>query len=820
MFRFCFFAFLLPFGSFAVPPEQHYRAAVRHIESGGIGYQHGYTTLEAFIASNPSQWRVTPFLDVRGHLFDDGKWAANAGMGLRTISGNRAYGINGYYDYRNTGRLKSDQIGAGFETLGELFDCRINGYLPFGAKRSAPYAAVFAAFSGHNMLVSRKYHSAMKGADAELGFHFGKSASWDFYAATGPYYFVGELAPATWGGKARLAGTYKDILTLEISDSYDRTFHNKFQGQIALSFSLGPKSKVKEGGRTCKVAHTLNSRMLQPVSRQEIIVVDTVKKNSIAIDPATGQPYYFVFVDNTSHSNGTYESPYSTLADAQNNSSARNIIYVFPGNGTTSGMNSGITLKARQKFWGSGVDQLILTTAGLISIPQQTATSPTITNTNIDTDGHGIILATDNAVSGITIASVTTDAIHGTNPRSLDVSSCTIQNTGVYAISTTSADDASISLTNNRFVNNTNGVSLTFNGTSSLTCLNNTFEGQTSVSEPPVGIVSSNNFLTSFFYRNTFNGNRAGSIHCSLTSVTNANITLLYNTITNNTSGTRANLASSFIIESTGTIANCSIALTGNTFSGNTQNSVYLHTAGAFTRLNATVSGNTMSNNSGGSAIAFATPVTSSLTLVATNNTISTLNDNGISVAASGTTTTGNITINDNTIKNINSSGNGIAVNQDFTNLALTIQNNKIDACDGTGIVSFPPTSIPSLTLNVSNNTISNCSNSGSNAASGISFDQYLSLAATVVSNTLSGNVSPSVGFGVLTSADLNPNVTCMTLTGNSSNTNTAYSLTNPGTGVFKLSPCNATTGANTGTFSTSGTITSVQSCPGAAACP
>ena len=250
MFRFVIFAAALSLSGFAADHKeeetcpdgkQHYRVTIRHIESGGIGYENGYTTLEAFLASDPSQWTVTPFLDARGHIFDDGKWAANAGVGLRVLWKNRSYGINTYYDYRNTSRLNANQIGAGIETLGELFDFRINGYLPVGKKTSQPHDAVFGTFSGHYMLVSQKYQSAMKGADAEFGFHFGKTESFDFYAAAGPYYFIGEIDPSTWGGKARIAGTFKDILTLEISDSYDSTFHNKFQGQISLSYSFGPK---------------------------------------------------------------------------------------------------------------------------------------------------------------------------------------------------------------------------------------------------------------------------------------------------------------------------------------------------------------------------------------------------------------------------------------------------------------------------------------------------------------------------------------------------------------------------------------------------
>lgn len=202
MFRFIFcaavlscFAIVHAEGETYVNGKQHYRAAIRHIESGGIGYEDGYTTLEAFLASDPSEWAVTPFLDVRGHVFNNGKWAANVGVGLRTPWKNRAYGINTYYDYRNTGRLRSNQIGVGLETLGELFDFRINGYFPVGTKISDPYHTAFKTFSGHHMILSQKYQSAMKGADAEFGFHFGKTESFDFYAAAGPYYFIGKKLP-------------------------------------------------------------------------------------------------------------------------------------------------------------------------------------------------------------------------------------------------------------------------------------------------------------------------------------------------------------------------------------------------------------------------------------------------------------------------------------------------------------------------------------------------------------------------------------------------------------------------------------------------
>jgi trimeric autotransporter adhesin len=816
MFRFIFCAVAL--SRFAVAhtekeacpsDKQHYRATIRHIESGGIGYEDGYTTLETFLTSNPSRWIVTPFLDARGHIFNDGKLAANFGVGLRTLGKNRIYGINTYYDYRNVKHFHSNQIGVGLETLGELFDFRINGYLPVGAKISNPYDTAFKGFSGNYMLLSQKYQSAMKGADSELGFHFGKFESFNFYAAAGPYYFVGKKDPVTWGGKARIMGSFKDIVTVGISDSYDKTFHNKLQGQISLSFSFGPKAKVKAQKRTCKVANTLNDRMLQSVGRQEIIVIDSVKESVPAIDPTTGLPYFFVFVDNTSHSAGTYESPYHSLAQAQDGSSPNDIIYVFPGDGTTKGMDSGIFLKANQKFWGSGIDHSLQTSQGMISIPAQSSSFPTITNTNYETDGNVITLATNNAISGFVITSAIYDAIYGVDPQSLDVSYCTMKNNSTYAIEAYFSGDAFVSLTNNQFSNNANGISLTLDGTSTVVCLDNTFTDQTSVSSFPIEIAANSNTFTAQIQNNIFDSNTTGGILFHLDNVISADMIVTNNMMTNNGTGSMSTLGSSFVIISNGTNEYCSITLTGNAFSGNGSDALYLHTSGRFTTLQATVSENTISDNEG-SGLVFATPV-DIFTLVATNNTISGTGDNGIATIGSGLTSTGNITINNNIITDITGESNGIAINQDFSTLNLTMLNNEIHNCEGTGILSYAPTGIEYLSLNISGNAISNCENISSNAGSGIDIEQYTNLIGYIANNALSDNVYTAVAI----SSSLSSPTACLTLTGNSS---TNYVLTNPSDGLFNLSPCNVDT-VNTGEITISGVIDLVQSCTNPISC-
>jgi hypothetical protein len=127
------------------------------------------------------------------------------------------------------------------------------------------------------MYLSQKRKVALKGADAELGFHFGKDNKWMFYGALGPYYYLQPRGSAFWGGRASMSASFKHYITLEVSDSLDRVFHNRLQGQI--SFTI-PLSRAKKNA-PCKVcpSDALACRKIQPVRRNEIVVM----KNTQAI---------------------------------------------------------------------------------------------------------------------------------------------------------------------------------------------------------------------------------------------------------------------------------------------------------------------------------------------------------------------------------------------------------------------------------------------------------------------------------------------------------------------------------------------------------
>ena len=356
------------------------RTSIRHIESKGLGYSDGYTTLEGFfVPLSTLNTRWVPFIDVRGHLFNNGKPAANGGLGLRYVD-SRIWGGNVYYDFRKTSHHTYNQISFGLESLGRYLDYRVNGYFPLGSHKGSLGSPNFDSFSGNSIYIARKQELALKGGNAEVGVHIAKVKGIDFYSALGPYYF-GNDRQHTFGGEFRLGMDVRSILRIEGNMSYDHLFGWIGQGQISLSYAFTPKaiSRTPKKG-SCSSNTFVRDRAFQRVDKQEVVVVTTQKKKSVAINSATGLPYVVWFVDNTSHSQGTYESPFNTLADAESASHANDIIAILPGDGTDRGMDKGIFLKANQKLWGMGTVHDLQTSVGSIQIKPVASGLPVISN--------------------------------------------------------------------------------------------------------------------------------------------------------------------------------------------------------------------------------------------------------------------------------------------------------------------------------------------------------------------------------------------------------------------------------------------------------
>ena len=487
------------------------RIATRYTIGRGVGYSEGYTTFEGFFAPPPlldNSW--IPFLDARGHVFNNGKFAVNAGLGVRYLN-SRVWGINAYYDYRNTVHQHYNQVSLGLESLGITWDFRINGYLPVGDKKSPFYDIQFDSFLGNELLVSLKQEFAMKGANAEVGAHITKMENAQLYAALGPYYFQNE-GKRSWGGEGRLVFEAYKHIRLQVNGSYDSLFKGIIQGEVGIFFAFGPRKEIrttkvreetgffpfyqakKEAKKAeesaCHDEMLLRERALQRVDRNEIIVLDKKREKAIALDP-NGGSYSFLFVDNTSHSNGTFESPFNTLFAAESNSGPGDIIYVFPGDGTSTGMDSGITLQDSQRLLGASTPHQIDTIFGTITIPPLAKTAPLLTNAMIS--GQSTVnLANNNEVSGFTIHDVNgvpytagISLLSGTNATITQNTVITIVDADAIEIGDpTGASSVSpsgiITIANNRIqggdTGDTYGVQVS-GGNMSITIQGNTFSG-------------------------------------------------------------------------------------------------------------------------------------------------------------------------------------------------------------------------------------------------------------------------------------------------------------------------------------------------------
>lgn len=352
----------------------------RHLEGTGIGFNKGYTTAEAMILPSQSvQW--IPYANLRGHVFNNGNGAGNFGIGFRYLTNSecQAIGTNVFYDLRKTNHAFFNQVGAGLEYLFPRWELRVNGYFPVGKKISSKKGIKFDHFEGNNFFIGFKREFAFTGADAEVAFHARAFDNVDLYLGAGPYYFKAHFKHGALGGKARLQAKITDYVTLQGIYSYDRVFHSRASGELAFNIPFGKRKCVpRTPCCSCMSQSMLQTALYTPPFRNEIMVIDRERKTELAIDPATGNPFFFVFVNNTSSSNGTFESPFPTLVQAQTASKPGDVIYVFAGDGTSNGMNAGITLKDKQRFLGSGVSHQFFSQLGTIEIPSFTTAYPMV----------------------------------------------------------------------------------------------------------------------------------------------------------------------------------------------------------------------------------------------------------------------------------------------------------------------------------------------------------------------------------------------------------------------------------------------------------
>ncbi len=403
------FLFMIGASAFALErgdPGFNSNITLKHREKKGVGYSEGYSTIGLFFTPQGKRI-VQPFSDLRGHIFNDGRFAGNFGGGFRFSNGSEtwAFGTNFYADYREFFNSPLFQVGMGFEALSEEIDFRVNGYLPVGKKdKVSPLR--FKKFKKFEAVFIKSSRGALGCVDAEIGFPLPSIFTYlDVYLGLGGYYLfernlAGKRFGGDLGGKFRVTARVLDGVLLGIDTTFDHEFGGILQGYIAISFPLGPSNERTEGRRFRRGGSQRKMRylrrMTQPVVRNEIIP-GIEKDVEFKIEEFSA-----IFVNNTAFpgGDGSFENPFNTLALAETNSEPGDVIYVFRGDGTVNNYNTGITLQNNQRLIGSGTSFEL----GSVLIPASTpGFDPVITSFNPAVNAAVVMLNLNNVVAGMEV---------------------------------------------------------------------------------------------------------------------------------------------------------------------------------------------------------------------------------------------------------------------------------------------------------------------------------------------------------------------------------------------------------------------------------
>ncbi len=612
---------------------------------GRIGGLSSFDTFFPLLEGEDGDWLT--FIDARLLLGDDNhNLGSNVGFGARQYipEVQRTIGAYIYYDTRDAGYATFDQVSGGIETLGDIWDARLNWYVPTGQTRNE-YATTHTSggsymFVGHHLTggtFTRYYQAAMKGFDMEAGAKFYSNNSMDLRAYAGWYHFQANGSKQAWGWKSRIESRISDMVSLNLGVQNDRVFNTTVNFAVGITWPSitglrgGPRSDLKAWDRLGESPERLRSIV---VANQEI----QDPNGGLVIDPTTGLPFYFMHVATGGNSDGSYEDPYATLAAAfaDPRTQAGNVVVYDHRNGMETG---NFTLANNTQVLSAGPTQFITSTIGQIQLPDSgTGINPDITG-RFTLNNRSVLSGFDITTTGAG------SSIIANGVGNLTVSNNTINHNGAgTAISLTNlTGPASFNLTP---LSKTGGLGVSITGSSSAADVTFTNSSITNTNGNAVVIANSGGTIE-FGQITTTNGTTAVDIDNSSANITIAELN------TNNTT-----LAPLDINNVTG-----SVTLNGGTLDNSGFSAVQIADSKNVTIKNTTINSPTTYGIIGLNVENFNF----------SSNTINNAGSDAISVSGIG-----NGTISDNTIRSIVT---GFATGIDVTlngNATVDIDNNTI----------------------------------------------------------------------------------------------------------------------------------------------
>ncbi len=383
----------------------------------GLGYRGSYYTMGGFIPYAEDDLGGVWSADLRGHLSNFGGFFSNVGAVRKQFWGGTIFGLGVFWDYDGDQNQYSDttisdssgnyvfsggetyqQVGVSAEWLTDYGNLRSNGYIPVGntAQQMGP-------FVGNSLLCENGINAGLAGADLEVGAYIPGLADWAGMVSVGGYAFGNarynnvngtDLVPYFGGVYSRLDLTLIRNWDFSLQANNDSFFD--WTGFARLTYRMG-------GSRRRNVP----DQMEQPMMRNEH-VVRAHQAPVQAINEKTGTPFEIFHVNNSTSNlpagTGTWEDPFTTLEQAQNNIDG-SIVFVSVGQSATSPYETpvgGYEFQADNQYLVGEGTSLRLNTANCGEVALWANSASTIYPVITNPVGPAVVL-TNGASTGATV---------------------------------------------------------------------------------------------------------------------------------------------------------------------------------------------------------------------------------------------------------------------------------------------------------------------------------------------------------------------------------------------------------------------------------
>ncbi len=381
--------------------------------SEGYGTETGVVSLGSMFVSplDDAVW----FLDGQGTLSEDFGGGFNLGIGYREMvdfnrggDSQRILGASFWTDGQST---KADNfftaLGFGLESLGESYDVRLNGTFPLSRTQvgdptlidfDTPVFSGYELFSGIEAITTDTAYSVV---DAEAAKRVGDLDAW---AILGVYYLGGGGADDA-GFRAGMRGYALPDLAVTVQVTDDDIYHTNVMA--GLTWFVG---RTHSGNAPCGV---LSDRFREPVWRNDFIATTAETTTRAAGNPLTDADtnalFNFIHVNSNAAlgGDGTFENPFTTLAQAQGAQQDGSYVYVH----SNSVLSGNFTPLDNVNVLGEGVNQdgdMVTHTVdsvelGTLTLPETSTGAGSLPAPIINGVGNVFTLANDNQINNFTI---------------------------------------------------------------------------------------------------------------------------------------------------------------------------------------------------------------------------------------------------------------------------------------------------------------------------------------------------------------------------------------------------------------------------------